>query len=1163
MRIAQLDLKAFGHFTDRRIVFDGGTDFHIAYGPNEAGKTTISRALRAALFGVPERTTDSHLHANANLRVGVVLASSSGERLAAMRRKARKNSLVKYDPASGDELGEAIPDERLTSWMGGLTEGLYTSMFGLDHDELVAGGKALSEGGGDLGKSLFEAGAGISSVRALRERLAKEADDLFRPRASTSVIYQVLGQYSDARREARDAQTKPAEWEALRLVAEEAKADYDAARNQQESLQREARRLERLAAVLPDVAAWSYGLERIAVLGNVTKLPLAAPAQRITAETQLRQAEAARSDAEENIARLEADMAAISVPETILQEAGSIEALFYSLVAFRAARDAVASANGRIKLADARTSMLLAAIAETMRDDLRSLIPSATLRARVQSLIASGSTLQAELNAASRVAATTKEELTDLNEELSALGAQNVPIAVVEALNAFETQGNPESKVKELSVQASNLDTALKAEAATLLQGPLEALLTMGTPLSAELQHFRTTREDLHARKQSLTDKIEDIENDIAAVSGELDGLMRQGDVPTAEHLDEQRGLRDSLWQKIRRKVFPDLKDLPVEEALPTAIEYEFAIQAADTTADSRFADAARVSQHADLLKRLAQMHNAIQLERGRLETAEKATAELKLQWQALLEKYALPALGIAEMTDWLAKRDLFLQRYQSYADVLSRSGEAANQSSTMRASLSAALCEAGLPACGEKETLAQAIARARVLVDQASKAAASSAVLAAMKKSAERKLANAERQIAECRKPLETWRSSWSESMAAIRLASDAGGEEATARLGQFDDLEGALNSLDAAQSELAGAQATVTRVEQEVARLCAAIGYDRAHRPDDAIAETLYERLAEAKELIQRRKTLEEMLGAADKGRTQADQAIRLAEQELALLKTVAGCETMAELIEAENRSAEYQKLEAEIAAIETRLVTASALQLQALLAQSEGQDLVLVEAALERVSEDLSACTSRVEMLHRKLIESQAALGEVNGEGISAEAEQRSADAAARLSNLVADYSSARFASAILLEVIEAYQQRYQGPLLARASELFATITGRRFIRVVADYNEETKILMGVRANGKRETVGNLSSGTRDQLFLALRLAAIESHVANQEPMPVVVDDIVINFDDASASATFKVLAELSRKTQVLFFTHHEHLLERAARAVGADAFVAHSL
>ena len=233
MRIAQIDLKAFGHFTDRRIAFDTTADFHIAYGPNEAGKTTISRALRAALFGIPERTTDNFLHANANLRVGIVLDSSNGGQLATMRRKARKNSLVKYDPLTGEELGEAIPDERLSAWMGGLTEGLYSSMFGLDHHELVAGGIALSEGKGELGQSLFEAGAGLSSIRVLRERLDKEADGLFRPRAPTSAIYKVLDQYGSARKESKEAQTKPSEWESLQRTAEEAQAAYDKVREQQ------------------------------------------------------------------------------------------------------------------------------------------------------------------------------------------------------------------------------------------------------------------------------------------------------------------------------------------------------------------------------------------------------------------------------------------------------------------------------------------------------------------------------------------------------------------------------------------------------------------------------------------------------------------------------------------------------------------------------------------------------------------------------------------------------------------------------------------------------------------------------------------------------------------------------------------------------------------
>ena len=41
--------------------------------------------------------------------------------------------------------------------------------------------------------------------------------------------------------------------------------------------------------------------------------------------------------------------------------------------------------------------------------------------------------------------------------------------------------------------------------------------------------------------------------------------------------------------------------------------------------------------------------------------------------------------------------------------------------------------------------------------------------------------------------------------------------------------------------------------------------------------------------------------------------------------------------------------------------------------------------------------------------------------------------------------------------------------------------------------------------------------MSDGTLDQLYLALRLASIEQHLASQEPMPLVLDDIFIHFDD----------------------------------------------
>ena len=75
--------------------------------------------------------------------------------------------------------------------------------------------------------------------------------------------------------------------------------------------------------------------------------------------------------------------------------------------------------------------------------------------------------------------------------------------------------------------------------------------------------------------------------------------------------------------------------------------------------------------------------------------------------------------------------------------------------------------------------------------------------------------------------------------------------------------------------------------------------------------------------------------------------------------------------------------------------------------------------------------------------------------------------------------------------------------------------------------------------------------------------LRLAALDLHLDGNPSMPLVLDDILLTFDDARAAATLAALAELSRRTQVLLFTHHEHLLDVAARAVQARDLAVHRL
>jgi len=96
----------------------------------------------------------------------------------------------------------------------------------------------------------------------------------------------------------------------------------------------------------------------------------------------------------------------------------------------------------------------------------------------------------------------------------------------------------------------------------------------------------------------------------------------------------------------------------------------------------------------------------------------------------------------------------------------------------------------------------------------------------------------------------------------------------------------------------------------------------------------------------------------------------------------------------------------------------------------------------------------------------------------------------------------------------------------------------LTGGSFLRINLDYSGDNKILIkGQREDGKNLGVEQMSDGTRDQLYLAMRLSALKLHLGNNEPMPLVVDDLLITFDDTRTAAALEVLAEIATQTQVL--------------------------
>ena len=94
----------------------------------------------------------------------------------------------------------------------------------------------------------------------------------------------------------------------------------------------------------------------------------------------------------------------------------------------------------------------------------------------------------------------------------------------------------------------------------------------------------------------------------------------------------------------------------------------------------------------------------------------------------------------------------------------------------------------------------------------------------------------------------------------------------------------------------------------------------------------------------------------------------------------------------------------------------------------------------------------------------------------------------------------------------------------------------------------------ILAKTPADGSLD-VASLSTGARDQLYLALRLAALEHFVQQDRHLPLILDDLFVHFDDDRTEAGLRVLQGLSAHVQVLLFTHHERIAAQAQAVLPA--------
>ena len=135
---------------------------------------------------------------------------------------------------------------------------------------------------------------------------------------------------------------------------------------------------------------------------------------------------------------------------------------------------------------------------------------------------------------------------------------------------------------------------------------------------------------------------------------------------------------------------------------------------------------------------------------------------------------------------------------------------------------------------------------------------------------------------------------------------------------------------------------------------------------------------------------------------------------------------------------------------------------------------------------------------------------------------------------------EWSQLTIAEELLTRTRMKFQEERQPNVIQHAQKFFATITDQRYNRLFSPPGEQSLTI--TERTGDSKQPAELSRGTREQLYLSLRFGLIREFGERTERLPVVVDEVLVNFDPDRARRAAEAFVELAQTNQVLVFTCH---------------------
>lgn len=1160
MRFDYLNLLAFGHFTNYELSFDPEKNFHLIYGANEAGKSTTLRSIYYFLFGFPQITKDAFLHEMSKLRIQGQIRNANGDALQFIRRKGRKNTVL-------DVNGKPFPEKEVEKFISGISETHFLNTFALNHERLRKGGESLLESGGDVGESLFAAASGMTLLRETFREFDQKSLDLYNKRGKTQKLNKLLKEEKDLQKNLAEYQLKVKEWKELERTFKERLAEIEELNKKMEGLQSRHELLKRVKYILPKMAARKDLIGKIQSMGDIPDLPDDIKDERINVINRLANAKKDKENAEKEISLIDEKIREIHIPEKLLEQGPIIEELYKGLHSYQNHLNKVPELEGKLSHLEREIIRLMKEIDPSSGtiENVDSYRISAEKKETIRVLAGEKPLIDERLE---HLGKRMEELKQDRNRKKELLNSIQIPENVGQLESIVDKIKRGERQLDEadlLKNKTEELEEEMDREMAKLplWKGSLQELASLAVPVLKEtINQFEKERNDLIHQLEKMNDQLKEYNHAIEENEKQIRILDSKEEIPSIEKLLSARELRDKGWNIIRQKLETDIWDENLDQytnGRPITSVYEEKVKDADQISDIMRLHGEKVGEKNKLQSDI----NALKLKIEHLQEQEKILEKQCLawdeRWRKLWEGIIVDPLSPAEMKEWIERHERIKALYNEYEKTTLELEKLRKTEEEYKKELIAAL--------REHDTVSDSLSVKNLLSILDEK------VKQFREKENERKhienslestieeLEKTAMELASKERELEDWKDKWKSALLDTGISSDIPVNAAANMLSLYDSCTRQYDEMEKQKEELNGVKRQIHSFEQKVKDVLEAVQMDDNGQNAAVSVNQLYSALRNGekeqtnlKNLLTERENWEERLKRAFEELEQANMA-------LSLLLDMARVKTIEELEEAERKYFQKKKLEEELEFIEKEMLEhGSGKTVDELIEEAKQFDYDRIDGDLERIQIELARLKSDWKEKERSfgVIEKEYKEKIEGNNAAAIDTQQKILSVHANIASVTENYIQLKLASVLLRKGIEFYRNQNQNPIITRASEIFARLTLNSFIRLTVDFDEKDQpVLVGIRNNGEKVFLEGMSDGTIDQLYLALRIASIEKYVKENEPVPFILDDILVNFDDKRSMETFQVLLELSEWTQIIFFTHHRHLkrlLDEAGKGYG---------